>query len=175
VTQENFQCIFIVHTCRERKEFGWTTGGVLMNVDFCPCAVDSSDRPTWRGWTYASVLALNVKLWSRFKIHRWPSCGKMTVCITVTCRFHKGLANRDGWPTYKGGHLQRLYSVKFALAEIMWGCGFVSVGAEGLLCRIFNSLKKFCIAQPSNYISRDLYQGTLCRWFCTGAETGSLS
>ena len=27
-----FKCTIIVHTCRERKDFGWTTGGVLMNV-----------------------------------------------------------------------------------------------------------------------------------------------
>jgi len=142
-----FQCTIIVHTCRERKDFGWTTGGVLMSVDFCPCAVDSSDRPTWRGWTYASILTLNVKLWSRFKIRRWPSCGIMTVCITVTFRFHKGLPNRDGWPTYKGGHLQRLYFVKSALSEIMWKCGFVSVGTERVSCRIFDILKKVCIVQ----------------------------
>ena len=147
--------------------------GVLMSVGLCPCAVDSSDRPTWRGWTLG--LNLSTKCETVVKIHRWPGCGIMTACITVTLRFHKGLPNRDGWPTYKGGHLQMLYFVKSALSEIMWKCCFVSVGAERFLCQIFYILKKVCIAQPSNCFSRDLYQGTLCWWFYTGAETWSLS
>ena len=42
------------------------------------------------------------------KIHRWKSCGTLTIYeITRNCRFlkKKSVANWDGWPTYEDAHL----------------------------------------------------------------------
>ena len=55
---------------------------------------------------YAESIALNVRLWPRFKINLWASYALMTMYNTEICWFHKSVAICNMWPSYKGGHLQ---------------------------------------------------------------------
>jgi len=55
---------------------------------------------------YAESIALNVRLWPRFKINLCASYGLMTMYNIEICWFHKSVAICNMWPSYKGGHLQ---------------------------------------------------------------------
>lgn len=68
--------------------------------------------PTIGGWNYTESIALNMKLWPKLKINRWPSYHVINMYnITGICQFHRSVASCDEWFTYKGTKLHRFYCI----------------------------------------------------------------
>lgn len=68
-------------------------------------------------------MTLNVKLWPRLKINRWPSYGLVTMCnIMGICVFYKSVANRHRWLTYMDGQFHSFYCINLFLSDTKEFC-----------------------------------------------------
>jgi hypothetical protein len=86
------KCLRFVQTCEEKK-VGCKQVVLLSNEYFIPWYKQySSGWPTYGDWTYTESAALNMKLWPRFKISRWPSYRAITTYdITGIFQFHTSI------------------------------------------------------------------------------------
>ena len=65
----------------------------------------------WGDWTYIYRTAQNVTLWPRYKIHKWPSYGVMTMYNMIgICQFHNNVANFTG------------FTVCVSKGKLLWSC-----------------------------------------------------
>jgi hypothetical protein len=61
---------------------------LLMNEDLGSFTVWHKNYTTYGDWIYTESIALNVRLWPRFKINMWASYGLMTMYNIEICWFH---------------------------------------------------------------------------------------
>jgi hypothetical protein len=72
------KCQSIVITCGEKLGVEWATGVLIMNENFDPNTVwhKTTVYDSYIGQhedaEFIKSIALNVKLWPRFQIHKWP-------------------------------------------------------------------------------------------------------
>ena len=78
---------------------------LLMNEDLGSFMVWQNNYTMYGDWIYAESIALNVRIWPRFKINMWVSYGLMTMYNIEICWFHKSMAICNMWPSCKSGHL----------------------------------------------------------------------